>query len=867
MTFPTDDLPGECSTPKTPPIPFETALNALLNGSESEKIDGSLAMRRDRALYGYGAYLEFLSEIDILQTLPAIRDMLETKCRDIRLEGVLLLRGKRNPDVKKLLINMMEIEDDPYVRSALVINIGAYGDQNDIPTMVSFLADTDERVRANAIEALGRINDARIVEHVLPFLTDPNNRVKANAVKLLYRFERLDNVYNALKEMIKSDQEKMQSSAVYLLREIDTVRSLDLLLGEDAETFVENRAKNLELLQSVETRQDLENRMEALGLQIDALRNDLKPSIDAFSPDSRDKFDTLLDFKARYAALSTHRVHLSAISLSLQRQIEIERLHTELSRSHQELQTTKNALEELNSMLEFRVMEKTMDLQKSKEFMESILTSLNTGVVVADRDLLVMEINPAARSILHLTGDIIGKKMDEIDTFTVFRPIFDQILKNMEPVQRHEATIAPEPGKPRVLGISASPVIEKGSNMRGVVAVFQDITHTKELEARLVMSEKMKTLGLLSSTISHDFNNLLMGILGFSSLLKESATISEDDLENVTMIHDSATEARDIVRQVLSVSREHPPERAPLNIVDLLGREGRILRISLPENINLQVSTKENIPMIYADRAQINQMLMNLIINAKDAMPEGGTIHIGLETRILNGEKYSTYLCITIKDEGLGISNDDINKIFDPFFTTKTGGKGTGLGCTIIYNVVKKHDGLIKVSSAPDKGTVFEICLPALTYASINLKTGSKPIDLSGKKIAVVEDEPVALKFISESLNRSGATVYSSDCGEKALREWVENNAAWWPPDLIMVDMYLPGIDGLRLIEAIAMVINPMPPVLFMSGHAGRETFERMIERTSGDFIQKPFDKIEMLGAVAAILERNKKSTAPSGEI
>lgn len=809
------------------------AFELFLSTEPAASARGALAMRELRKKNGYLSYVSFIQCALASDDISRALELLDSPDRDVRLETVLLLRGGNFGVVREKLLEQVANEDDSFVRSAIVINIGDFGDEKDIPLMASLLTDPNDRVRANAIDALGKINDTRIVDHVLPYRDDANNRVRANVLKLLYRFQRVDRVFETLKGMITSGDDKMRASAVYLLREIDTVKSLDLILNEDAETFMENREKNLEFIQTVEARESLEGQLETLALEIETLERDLDDELTVLPTHTREKIRDLVDFKAKHSSLSTHRMHLSTISLSLQRQLEIETI----------------------------VEAKTRALQDSKEFIENILRSLNAGVIVVDSEFSILEMNPAARSILRLKGPIEGAMMRELPVTREFIPFFETVFRDLLPLSREEMTIVGESGEPRIIGLSASPVVNRAGAVIGVVAAFQDITHTKSLEAKLIQSEKMKTVGMLSSSIAHDFNNLLMGILGFSSLLLEDYADDSNLSESLGMIYFSALEAKEIVVQLLSLSRTESPVKEWVSMSDLLTSTLKVARISFPEGQLLSAEIDEKTCMVMGDRSQLSQMILNLILNALDAMAgKTGEVKVTLgrinlsDTEVLeylSGDRGGEFIVMRVKDRGCGITRDVLPRIFEPFFTTKTGAKGTGLGCTIVYNVAKRHGGGVVVDSTPENGTIFSVYLPAASDVPPKPPSDFVVPDLKGLRVWIVEDEPVAMKFVMETLAKVGVEVVDHSCGEDAV-----SSSAWEErkPDLLLVDMYLPGMDGLRCVETLARIKGGVPPVLFMSGHASRGVFERAINKFGGSFIQKPFTKNELIKAIADVL-------------
>ena len=398
--------------------------------------------------------------------------------------------------------------------------------------------------------------------------------------------------------------------------------------------------------------------------------------------------------------------------------------------------------------------------------------------------------------------------------------------------------------------------------------ISRDVTKEKELEEQLIQAQKMEAIGRLAGGIAHDFNNILTVINGYAEIAKLKLENSHPVLPYIEHIYNAGLKAQNLVNQILAFSRKqvYSPEIVSINkvIIDSLEMCKRLI----PEDINIELHLKDNLPEIKADKHQIEQILINLIVNSRDALQEISLPdfkkRIKISTDIedppdyLNYNREKNYIVISVSDNGKGIPNEIKDKIFEPFFTTKPKDRGTGLGLSVVYGIVKQNNGFIICNSEFGKGAEFKIYWPAIEK-NIEGKNGEERKkdlleNLKGRgTILVVEDNEDVLSFIKDSLERLGYTVFTSRNGEEALTLISEKNIKF---DLIISDVVMPKKDGFQLFKEIQKIL-PDSKFLFMSGYDHDILTKNGKIQKNFNFIQKPFDIKTLSSTIKKILKIN----------
>ncbi len=387
----------------------------------------------------------------------------------------------------------------------------------------------------------------------------------------------------------------------------------------------------------------------------------------------------------------------------------------------------------------------------------------------------------------------------------------------------------------------------KEEHPAGYEIFVENITEQRLLEQQFRQAQKMEAIGRLAGGVAHDFNNLLMIMTSYAQLIEDSATDPGKVTRYATQIRDAARKAASVTRQLLAFSRKQIQELRVINLNIVVSEFGKMLPQLLGEDVEMEITTSAEECLIYADRGQIEQVIMNLVVNARDAMPSGGKLTI--ETGIVDlDQQYSRqhkvdlpsghYAMLAVSDNGFGMNAETQAKIFEPFFTTKEPGKGTGLGLATVYGIVKQSHGVVWVYSEVGKGTTFKVYLPlAKTAAEAESPHPAEPGPITGgtETILIVEDEALLRAANREFLEAKGYRVLEANNGTEALRICQTHQGAI---DLLITDVIMPGISGIELAKAVVAAC-PAIRVIYMSGYTD-QTVDRRALAPDAMFLQKP---------------------------
>jgi len=401
-------------------------------------------------------------------------------------------------------------------------------------------------------------------------------------------------------------------------------------------------------------------------------------------------------------------------------------------------------------------------------------------------------------------------------------------------------------------------------NQTGLFIQFHDITEQKRFESQLVQSQKMQAVGQLAGGIAHDFNNLLTAMIGFCDLLLLRHTPGDQSFTDVMQIKQNATRATNLVRQLLAFSRPQTLEPHVLNVTDTLAELSALLRRLLGTNVDLKIKYARDLGLVLINKGHFDQVIMNVTVNASDAMVGGGTITLTTQNCEIKKPKHyghiiipvGAYVLIEIMDTGVGIKPEILDRIFDPFFSTKEIGEGTGLGLSTVYGIIKQAGGFIYVNSTVGEGTTFNIYLPHCTPEEIlkaTIPKEEKPQlqDLTGSStIMLVEDEDAVRLFSARALRSKGYKVIEAINGEDAL-EYMKSHTE--TIDLVVSDVIMPNMDGPTFINEMNQ-LRENQKVLFISGYAEDTFYNRIKDEAQIRFLAKPFSLIDLATRVKEIL-------------
>ena len=396
----------------------------------------------------------------------------------------------------------------------------------------------------------------------------------------------------------------------------------------------------------------------------------------------------------------------------------------------------------------------------------------------------------------------------------------------------------------------------------------QALLDVKAKEAQLVQSEKMAGIGTLASGIAHDFNNMLGAILGAAELLRTKLPANPVLTRYCTMIDKAGNRAAGLVRQLLQFSQKNIMSFKIVSLNNIIRETVLILERSIGKETRIELALDEELNPVNADEHQIQQVLMNLALNARDAMPHGGVLRISTETRLLDAAacrsmknlKPGLNVVLAVQDTGTGISPEHMRRIFDPFFTTKAVGKGTGLGLAVVYGILQRHGGHIEVETEPGRGTEFRVFLPAVEReidAPLE-PVVSTDIEEGEGTILLVDDEKLVLQANAEFLESIGYTVFQARDGGNALQIFQELSEEI---DLVILDLAMPGLDGVDTLKQM-QTISPEVPALFVSGYSDETRYENALGQGALGFIRKPFSHSEFSHQVKQIISSQQQKNS-----
>ena len=516
--------------------------------------------------------------------------------------------------------------------------------------------------------------------------------------------------------------------------------------------------------------------------------------------------------------------------------------------------------------------ERTEELRASEQRLNAFFTGATTGLVVLDRELKYLQLNDTLAAINGLAAEQHpGRRVAEVvpNLAPVLEPLLREVFRTGTPVLNRELSgeTPSQPGVQRHWVMSFFLIPGKNGTPEAVGGMVVEITERKQLEAQLRQVQKMEAIGQLAGGVAHDFNNLLAVIRGNAELMSLQApdrTVSEREF--LDQIISAADRGANLTRQLLTFSRKQLMQPRSLDLNEMLGNLTKMLKRLISEDIELESRYAAQVPAVLADIGMLEQVVLNLVVNARDAMPQGGHLLLGTEAVVFSQAhdpahpqaRPEEFACLTVSDTGTGIAQEHLSRIFDPFFTTKAPGKGTGLGLATVYGIVQQHQGWVEVSSQLGTGSTFKVFLPSLQgVAKPVARASQEPAPQGGSEtILVVEDDAAVRSLTRRILDGSGYRVREAASGQQALELWAREGAQ---VDLLLTDMIMPeGVSGPELARQLRSS-RPDLKIIFMSGYSGDTVAKdaSFLQENNCRFLQKPCSARALLHAVRQHLDSN----------
>jgi two-component system cell cycle sensor histidine kinase/response regulator CckA len=486
------------------------------------------------------------------------------------------------------------------------------------------------------------------------------------------------------------------------------------------------------------------------------------------------------------------------------------------------------------------------------------------SVIISDKRGTIQYVNPAFERLSGFTREgIVGRNFRVLKSDTHDEGFYREMYRTISSGKGWAGQIdnRMKDGSLRQFETTISPIRDDSGAIVNFVSVNRDVTQEVALEAQLLQAQKMEAVGTLAGGIAHDFNNLLQVIQGYTEVLIHGVNEDPSHHEALQKIHRSAKRGAELTRQLLTFSRKVQSERRPLDLNQEVEQVKNLLERTIPKMIEIELHLDKAPAIVSADPVQVEQALMNLAVNAMDAMSDGGKIIIETERATVDekfckthlGARPGEYVLLTISDTGHGMNKEVVEHVFEPFYTTKEVGKGTGLGLAMVYGIVKTHEGYILCYSELDTGTTFKIYLPALVKGEHWREAGAGDDQLKGgdETILLVDDEKYIRELGVELLTDVGYKVFTATDGEGALELYRKEQKRI---DLVILDLVIPGMSGKKCYEEI-LKINPQAKILIVSGYSINGPGQEAMEAGAKGFVGKPFDVSHMLTTVRHILD------------
>lgn len=502
-------------------------------------------------------------------------------------------------------------------------------------------------------------------------------------------------------------------------------------------------------------------------------------------------------------------------------------------------------------------------LREAHAYSESIVETLRESLVVLDPQLRVKTANKTFyKTFKVLPEETLNKFIYDIGDrqwdIPKLRELLEEIIPRNTYLNDFEVDLEfPAIGR-RTMILNARRLHQTDVDAQLILLAIEDLTERKKLEAQLLRTQRMESIGTLAGGIAHDLNNMMTPLMLSLQILKEKFK-DEQSQKLLNILEQNSQRSADLIKQVLSFARGVEGERKPLQVTDTISEIEKVMKETFPRNIDIRADLPGDLRTISGDVTQLHQVVMNLCVNARDAMPDGGILHISAENifidenyaRMNTEAKEGSYVVITVSDTGTGIPPEILDRIFEPFFTTKEFGKGTGLGLSTAHAIVKSHGGFMNVYSEVGKGTTFKVYLPAIRTEMEKMQE-HKPELLTGhgELVLLVEDEATISKVTGSTLEMHGYKVLTADDGAQAVALYAQNKDKI---SVVLMDIMMPVMDGHASIKAICR-INPGARIIATSGLSEKDKLMKATGTSINAFLPKPYTAEQLLKIIHEVI-------------
>lgn len=495
----------------------------------------------------------------------------------------------------------------------------------------------------------------------------------------------------------------------------------------------------------------------------------------------------------------------------------------------------------------------------------TVVEQVSDTVLITDTDGKIVYVNPAfERTCGYTREEVLGRSPHFLSSGRHDEAFYQRMWKTITSGKVWSGRLInkKKDGTPFEEEAAITPIKDESGEIVNYVAVKRDVTNVVALEKQLRQAQKMEAIGTLAGGIAHDFNNLLTIVLGFTELLLIDQSEEDPRYEDLQKVALTARHGGELVQRLLTFSRRAETRLRPLDLNDQVRQVKELLARTIPKMIKLELSLEANLKTIHGDPAQIEQLLLNLAVNAKDVMPEGGRLSLETKNIVLDEEYCSRHLevkpgehaLLTVSDTGPGMEKEVVDRIFEPFYTTKLPGEGTGLGLAMVFGIVKSHGGHIDCHSEPGVGTVFRIYLPvAEDDTELSPAISGEMPAFGTETILVVDDEELVRELGRRLLSRVGYEVVTAATGREALELYREHSTRI---SLVILDLMMPDMGGTECLEEL-LRIDPEAKVLIASGYSPNGRTREILEVGARGFVSKPFKAKQMLRMIREILDTN----------